>query len=217
LFGQQFRLSAGAVNGKSTVTTIRLEQQYTSRGVNHSLALRSSFNFGIDAFDATVDAAERDSRFWTWTGQAHYARKLFDSPVQMILRSSVQLTPEDLPALEQFTIGGSGTVRGYRENEMVRDMGVVGSVEFRVPVWQTKDGTSSLAVSPFFDFGMGWNNETGTPDPDSISSAGLGLSLLAGEHFSARLDWGVPFRDLDYGNDNAQDYGVHFSVRLTAF
>jgi hemolysin activation/secretion protein len=217
LFGEPFSLSAGAVNGKSTVTTIRLEQQYTNRGINHSLALRSSFNFGIDALDATIEGQERDSRFWTWTGQAHFARKLFDSPVQMILRSSVQLTPDDLPALEQFTIGGVGTVRGYRENEMVRDMGVVGSVEFRLPVWQTKDGTSSLAISPFVDFGMGWNNETGTPDPDSISSAGLGISLRVSEHFSARLDWGVPFRALDYDNDDAQDYGIHFTIRLSAF
>ena len=85
-----------------------------------------------------------------------------------------QWTDEPLLALEQFSVGGFETVRGYLENQLVRDRGIVSSVEFRVPVLFNKAGAGIVQLAPFFDFGGAWNVE-GSPSPTSIYSIGVGL------------------------------------------
>jgi hemolysin activation/secretion protein len=37
-------------------------------------------------------------------------------------------------SIEQFSLGGIDTVRGYRQNQIVADNGVFGSVELSVPL-----------------------------------------------------------------------------------
>jgi hemolysin activation/secretion protein len=72
-------------------------------------------------------------------------------------------------------------------------------------------------LSPFFDYGAGWNNDGGTASPRSISSVGVGVAASYGKHLHFRLDWGIPLDDLDRDYDDAQDYGIHFSIRAAAF
>ena len=38
---------------------------------------------------------------------------------------------------EKFSLGGVNSVRGYRENELVSDNGVIGSMELRIPLSST--------------------------------------------------------------------------------
>jgi hemolysin activation/secretion protein len=40
---------------------------------------------------------------------------------QYVLRNDLQLAKDPLLPLEQFTVGGASTVRGYRENQLVKD------------------------------------------------------------------------------------------------
>ena len=217
LLGQPFTLTPGAVNGETKVSVLRFMQEWIDRSQNRVVAIRSTFSFGVDVFGTTDDGTDRDAKFWVWLGQFQYVRRLFDTPTQLILRTDVQWTDEPLVSLEQFTLGGASNVRGYRENQLVRDRGVYSGVELRVPVLANKVGAPVVQLAPFFDFGGAWNVEASTPDPSTISSAGVGVLFSPGKHLQAQLYWGHAFRDLNSSGNNLQDSGIHFRVNFEAF
>jgi hemolysin activation/secretion protein len=144
-------------------------------------------------------------------------QRLFNTQNQLLLRVTGQWTDDPLLALEQISVGGSESVRGYRENQLVRDRGIVSSVEFRVPVLFDKAGAGIVHLAPFFDVGGGWNVR-GSPSPTTIYSTGLGLLVAPNKHISAQLYWGYRLRHVDRPPDrDLQDLGLHFRVNIQAF
>ena len=219
LLGEPFNISPGAINGQMNVSVLRLSQEWFHRGPNHVLALRSTFNIGLDVWSATDDGIPGDpnAQFFSWVGQAQYVKRLFNTQNQMIVRLSGQMTAEPLLALEQISIGGFNTVRGYAENQLVRDRGIISSVEFRVPLLFNKSGEGMLSLAPFFDFGGGWNLNV-SPSPTTIYSTGIGCLFKAGKHLSAELYWGYRIRDVDIpSNSGLQKEGIGFRVIASAF
>jgi hemolysin activation/secretion protein len=219
LLGEPFNISPGAINGQMNVSVLRLSQEWFHRGPNHVLALRSTFNIGLDVWGATDDGIPGDpnAQFFSWVGQAQYVKRLFNTQNQMIVRLSGQMTAEPLLALEQISIGGFNTVRGYAENQLVRDRGIISSVEFRVPLLFNKSGEGMLSLAPFFDFGGGWNLNV-SPSPTTIYSTGIGCLFKAGKHLSAELYWGYRIRDVDIpSNSGLQKEGIGFRVIASAF
>ena len=219
LLGEPFNVSPGAVDGQMVVSVLRLSQEWLRRGPNHVLALRSTFNLGLDVWDATDNGVpgDPDAKFFSWLGQAQYVQRLFKTQNQVILRLSGQWASERLLALEQISVGGYNTVRGYIENQMVRDRGLISSIEFRVPVLFDKSGAGMLQLAPFFDFGGGWNYDD-SPSPTTICSTGVGLLFTPGRHLSAEIYWGYRLRDVDIPDDaGLQGHGVGFKVNMSAF
>ena len=108
-------------------------------------------------------------------------------------------------------------VRGYRENQLVRDNGLVGSLELRIPLLPKRTGKLRLRVAPFVDAGRSWNDRRSTFGSQNIASAGLGL-LLDYRQVNARVYWAHGFDDTDNGNpgNDLQDGGVHSSVCFSA-
>jgi hemolysin activation/secretion protein len=78
-----FSFSEGPENGESRVTAIRFFQDWVNRDTKKVLAMRSQFNFGIDAFDATVNDSGTDGRFFSWLGQFQWVQQI--SPRMLIL------------------------------------------------------------------------------------------------------------------------------------
>ncbi len=128
----------------------------------------------------------------------------------------MQLSNHPLLPLEQFSMGGRNTVRGYRENQLVRDNGLSGSLELRIPVLRKllPLPLGQLEVAPFFDVGRAWNDR-GNEGPKTLSSLGLGLRYQIPDRVLAQVYWGGRLHDLpDRGND-IQDSGWHIEVRIT--
>jgi hemolysin activation/secretion protein len=217
LLGQAFDVAPGSVDGVTEISALRLAQEWSDRRQNQVLALRSTFSVGIDALGVTDDGSGRDAKFFAWLGQAQYVRRVFDTPNQLVLRTDAQLTDQPLLSLEQFPVGGAFSVRGYRENQLVRDRGVVSSIELRVPVLLSRGGLAVVQLAPFFDFGGGWNNRSSTPQPRTIASAGVGVLLSPNRHITGQLYWGYPFRRINADGDDPQDLGLHFSLTLDLF
>ena len=217
LLGLPFSLSPGAVNGVTSVFVLRFGQEFVNRSQIHVLALRSSFNVGLDAFGAINSGSEPDSQFFSWLGQGQYVRRLWNTDNLLVLRLNGQFSSDPLFALEQFVLGGSDSVRGYRENTILRDNGVFGSAEVRVPILYGKEHKPILMVAPFVDIGSGWNS-TANNGIETLPSAGLGLIFNPDKHVFAQIYWGYAFnRDLVTNGSNLQDYGVHFAVTVNAF
>ncbi len=140
-----FSFSEGPDNGESKITVIRFSQDWLRRDVNRVLAARSQFSFGINAFDATINDTGTDGRFFAWLGQFQWVQQLAPR-LLLVSQIAAQLTPDSLLPLEQFSLGGINTVRGYRENQLVADNGILGSIEFRIPLTYNPQ---VLQVTPF--------------------------------------------------------------------
>lgn len=219
LLDEPFNISPGAVDGEMVVSALRFSQEWLSRGQNNVLALRSTFSFGLNAFDATDNKIDGDpnAKFFSWLGQGQYVQRLFNTQNQLVLRLTGQWTSDPLLAIEQISIGGLATVRGYRENQLVRDTGLASSAEFRIPILFNKAGAGIVQLAPFFDFGGAWNIRQ-SPSPTTIYSTGVGLLLTPNRHFSAELYWGHRLRHVDEPpDDDPQDLGLHFKINLAAF
>jgi hemolysin activation/secretion protein len=225
LLGEPFSFSQGAENGKSVNTVLRFSQEWTYRTQKQVAALRSQFSLGINELDATIhDNGLPDGDFFSWLGQFQWAKKFNILDTQLLFRADLQLASDSLLGLEQIDVGGRYTVRGYRENQLVRDQAFITSLEARVPLIQDKGWTEYLQLAAFFDFGEAWNKSLETPSPDHISSIGLGLrwsGCLLKTPFEIRpqieIYWGIPLRDIDTPGGNLQDDGIHFQFLVQNF
>lgn len=208
-----FSFTVGTEKGESKVTVIRFSQDWVDRGTRRVLAARSQFSLGIDAFDATINETGTDGRFFSWLGQFQWVQQLLSRNL-LVARIDAQLTPDSLLPLERFSIGGADTVRGYRQNQLVADNGILGSVEVRIPL---ASDSSRLQLAPSFEIGTVWNNRDINPDPTTIASLGLGLRWQAAPDLSLRLDYGIPLISVSDEGNSLQDKGIYFSVRYQPF
>jgi hemolysin activation/secretion protein len=208
-----FSFSEGSEEGKSRVTAIRFFQDWVHRDATRVFAARSQFSFGIGAFDATFNNTGTDGRFFSWLGQFQWVQQV--SPKMLLLtRIDAQLTPDSLLSLEKFSMGGVDTVRGYRQNQLVADNGILGAVELRIPV---TSNPRTLQLTPFFEIGTGWNNSEENPEPSLLASLGLGLESQIIPGLDIRLDYGIPLVGVRDRGDSLQDNGFYFSLRYQPF
>ncbi len=230
LLGRPFSFSPGVKNGESDLSVVRFSQDWLYRSHVEVVAARSSLNFGVDALNSLINEdGTPDSKFFTWLGQFQYVRRLdFDfipsdwlKRSQIIFRTDYQWANEGLLPLEKISIGGASTVRGYRENQLTYDKGLISSLEWRVPLRQAPAGgdqsaeTGLLELACFFDYGKAWNAEGVTPEPNDIYSVGLGLRWNPYKFLRTQVYWGHALRDLpDPEDKDLQDNGIHFDIQL---
>ena len=129
--------------------------------------------------------------------------------------SSLLTGASGISTIERFPVGGHLSVRGYRENQIVRDQGVVTSLEVRVPVPILEGRIGAIQLAPFVDYGYASNRRNPTPDPDDLASVGIGLRWALGPA-EAELYWGHGLVGVDTSGD-LQDDGVQFRVGVRAF
>lgn len=218
LSGERIDLSPGSVGGESNVFAVRFGQEFFTRDTKRAVSFRSTFSFGVDAFESTTNSGDTaDSRFVSWLGQAQYVRRIGETNAQFVARAAAQLTPHSLLGPEQFAVGGVDTVRGYRENQLVRDNGVVGSLELRIPLWSKKiEQTPILEFAPFIDAGYAFNRDQ-RPDGEYLISVGAGFLFNPNDHINASVYYGRHLNDVSSENGDLQDLGIHFSILIRAF
>ncbi|EKQ69498.1 hemolysin activation/secretion protein [Leptolyngbyaceae cyanobacterium JSC-12] len=211
-----FSFSPGSEQGEAKVRVLRFTQDWINRGSNRVLAARSQLSFGLPILGATQNEAGIDGIFFSWVGQFQWVQAI-NQDITAIARIAAQLTPDSLLPLEQFSLGGIDTVRGFRQNYRVADNGIVGNLEIRFPILQQEDGIGIVQLAPFIDVGKVWNNADEIRSPQLLASTGLGLRWQIGNTLLARLDWGIPLVSYDRQGNTLQDSGVVFSIRLQFF
>lgn len=224
LLGMPFSFSAGAENGETTVTALNLTAEWHDRTPTSVLAAQSRFTLGGNAFDATIhsDSDIPDSRFAAWLGQFQWAKRLTSRHLQLRFRLTVQLTTEPLLPTEQIAIGGRFSVRGYRENQLIRDNGLLAAVEIPISLVQNKPWAELVNIVPFFDYGRGWNRKVATLGRTDLASIGLGVQWAAMVRWfipiRAQLDvwWGEQLLDVDTEGGNLQDKGLHLQFAVSS-
>ena len=216
LLGEPFSFSAGEEDGESRVTALRLWQEFTRRRSEQVIALRSSFNFGLDAYGSTVHNDNRpDSDFVSWLGQLRLVRSLQDGAGNILLKANAQYANDLLLPLERFSLGGADNVRGYRKNQLVRDNALFFSAEYQYSFYQSPSA-GEWKVAPFVDYGQG-RNEGVEANSETLASTGIGL-LWSKDKFNADLYIGHAIEtDVGGAGNSLQHDEIHFRFSTRFF
>lgn len=216
IFGTNDLIPGSTDTGVNTVSALRFIQEYVHRTPTAVVAARSRFSVGLDALGATNNSGPLpDTQFFSWLGQIQGLRRIDEwGGVQLLGQMSLQLSNDRLFPLEQVPVGGRFSVRGYRENTLIRDNAFLASIESRIPLITFPSGEPRLQFAQFADVGRAWNAKGGTPDPDTLASVGLGIrwSLLPRERARFELYWGHPLNHVSHPPGNLQDHGIHLQV-----
>jgi hemolysin activation/secretion protein len=221
LLGEPFSFSVADSEGVSRTTAVSFSQEYVRSQAARVLALRSSFTFGIDALDASI-GGPGDGEFRYWLGQAQWLQKLgvWDSVLRV--HGTLRLADDTLPAYRKYALGGAASVRGYRENLIVRDNGALLTLEWSVPVARVPfpglsrgQSDGELRLTPFLDYGSGWDHDDAGAELD-IASAGIAVRWQLAPHSHVELQAAKSLIERPVGASGhvLQDDGIHFSAQI---
>jgi hemolysin activation/secretion protein len=219
LGGQPFSFVAGEADGRVTVGTYRFWQEYSYRSDQQVIALRSTFSASRNNLDLTPvlqDNSHAASSYQNWLGQVQYIRRLNDDGMQLTARVTRQHATTRMLAMDGLSIGGLHTVRGFRENQLIRDRGHVVNLELEIPVSPTTSALTPTRVVPFIDHGSGHNIGQET---SKITAAGIGLRWRWGD-YEANLSLARRVSrsaNVTVGRDSLQDSGIQFQISYNFF
>ncbi len=216
LLGIPFSFTPGVPDGHSQVNVIRFSQDWVRRSPEDALALRSTFSNGWTNAGPQMASIGPSRHFFSWLGQVQWAKRLYKNN-QLVVRTDVQYTPNSLMSLEQIALGGMNTVRGYRENQLLRDNGVIASVEYRIPITDGEPGKGRFQLAPFIDYGNSWNSDATPASPHSIAGYGLGFLWDYGRQFQSQLYVARATRHFLQNSYDLQDSGIHFALSYLLF
>lgn len=218
LSGLPFDSVAGMKNGFGNVAALRLIQEWTHRTTASVFAVRSRFSAGISVLGATVNSTPDtpDGQFFSWLGQFQWLKQFESTRIELLNLLNVQIANDRLFPLEQMSVGGRYSVRGYRENSLLRDNGIVYQVETRFPLWSASTGFPSVQFCPFADVGHSWSAKGSIGDVHTLASFGVGLRFNLSPLTNLNLYWGrrLVTNNVSNPHDSLQDEGVHLQFAL---
>lgn len=216
LDGVSFDFTPGSERGITRVAALRFFQSLSHQTANHGIFGSSTLSIGVPILRATEHSGSReDSRFVSWLARAQWVQRMpLDS--LLVVRGELQLASEPLLPIERYSLGGFESVRGFRQNQLVRDTGFASSVELRVPIWTASEKRSRIELAPFFDAGRSWNSgRGGTRSPKRLLGAGVGIRGEFAGGVYADLYWAEAIGDRPKPSERSlQDRGLYF--RITA-
>ena len=223
LLGEPFSFSPGSVDGRSEYTALRVLGDYLSRNVDQVFAVSVTATLGLDGTRSDVIGIPNPKRhFKAVLAQINYARRLTASGLELRGRVAGQLSDGFLYSGERFSVGGESSVRGYRENLILADEGLIGSVEMTQPFSLTgarRAGRGidwgAFAISAFAEGATVRNAGPPQPGTRSIYSVGGSLAWAPSDALFAKLSYGHALKDIaQSGTRDMQDRGFHFRVTV---
>ena len=220
LLDTPFSFNLNEPDGLTRESLWRVWQDYSYRTPTQALAFRSTFSFGQNNLQDSTglpplpNGGAPPASFRTWMGQAQWSRQLSTSGVQLIARGTIQRSADRLLALDGLAVGGVNTVRGFRENELVRDQGEYLNLEVDFPLVGLSSSDTRMHLVPFFDSGSAHN--LGGPTR-ALSSAGVSVrAYWRGLRADVTVAKRLTAVDSSPGVANSlQDQGIHLQISST--
>ena len=211
LSGIPFPISMGANSqGRTQIFEVSLSQEYIQQTRRNIIALNSQLALGLDVMD---EASERepDGEYLLWRGQGLWIQNL-GSDRQLKLDADVQFASDSLLPIRQLTLAGPTSVRGYWQDSVTSDNGMVLSTELKLPLATNQRSDQQLSAIPFVDLGVGWNNgDRRRVDNGFLASVGLGIQYEWND-LTARANYAIPLLHTDSEGRSLQESGLNFSV-----
>jgi len=212
LLGVPFDFGYGSVNGESKAAIAEIGAEYNYREAEQAFSVRALVRKGIDTRGATILPVSPDGAFLSYRFQLEYILRLGSRNWLWGTTLNVQSSSDTLQSFERISLGGHDSVRGYRENQVLRDNAYEVRTSLEIPL-NISSESLSLSLIPFADFGKGWNTEAQRNIERAVflSSVGLGLRLVS-DGFQFRLDWAKRLSSYDQKNNELQDQGIHVGL-----
>jgi hemolysin activation/secretion protein len=204
--------------------------------------MRHEFGIGLDLFDATLNASANGKgkvgssrqgaggQFFRYTANITRLQKM-PFGTYAILRAATQLTPNMLVSAQQYQMGGTYTVRGYREGTFIGDNAYLFSGEWRVPFFLVPKSwhipktdytlRDNIQLVSFADFGATFTHQpaAGVNRRNYALGTGIGLRANLTKHLAGRIDMGIP---LIYDRGFSRPYysqapRIHFGLETRLF
>lgn len=207
LGGSGFPINEASPDGMTRLSVLQLGLSVRKSQETKAVALQTELRAGTSALHAN-EQGEPDGEFFSVRAHAALSRR-FSEQYLLLLRANAQWTDDVLPSQEQLALGGVSTVRGYRENRLVRDRGLVCSAEVRRALVRWRE--VAISAAGFVDAGWAENVNAGDT-PNDISSLGIGLLANRDHCLQAELYWAHGLRRFDNFKTNAQDIGLHARI-----
>lgn len=211
----------GADSLSTPITYAPFLVQYAATAIDETTLLQwdGSLNFAVRGWLGNDEQAFGDKRFKASAGYA-FARLGFSwtrsvsSWVNFHARADGQAAGGPLISNEQFSAGGSESVRAYRESEALGDDGMRLSAELRIPFGEKSKGpTADTFVAAFID-AASLKVQDPLPGQRSrfhLAGAGVGLRMKSASGFGMALDAARALREGPSTRDGSSR--IHF--RLT--
>ncbi|MNC86897.1 Surface antigen [compost metagenome] len=113
----------------------------------------------------------------------------------LYLRGNMVFSADALADTEKFSLGGPGSIRGYRSSELRGDQGWQSTIELRR---QFLAGGIPGVAQIFYDYGSA--KAKGFAGSDSIQSLGFGASVFLHQHLRAKVEYSYPISDYRSGD-----------------
>lgn len=190
------------------------ERSEFSLGMSLVAGTRSFFGYGSDADEFRYKRYQSNPSFAVLKGDAQYTLTFADD-WKSATTFGFQLASGPMVSNEQFSAGGSTSVRGYLAAEATGDDGYLLSQELRTPSLAKFVG-SYMSDWRFYAFADGaqlfLQDELPEQEADfSLASVGIGTRAVFNDWLSGSVDWALPL--LDGPNTSKHDSRVHFSVQ----
>ncbi len=220
LAGEPFSFILGEPDGVTRVRSVRLWQEYSYRWEGGALVLRSTFarnrNNLEDVTGLPIDVPTLDHENRTWIGQAYLGARVPDREIQVSVRATLQRTRDRLIPLDALSLGGVNSVRGFRENQLLRDEGGFVNAEVDVPAFSIPERSLAVNVAAFADHGSG-RNQAG--ERLSLSSVGV---VTRARWAGWRADLAIALHRWRSGaipraSGALQDRGIHLQISHAFF
>ena len=204
--------------GNSRDFVLRFFQGVVFQTGRQAFAFRSTWSVGLDALGATTSSEDK-GEFAAWLGQAQWLRRMENSGIEFLARGNVQIALDPLLPFERFSVGGRSSVRGYRENQEVRDNGYSLGFEARIPLLRSPAGRTLLRAGPFIDMGRSWT-ESQRQETSHVDLASIGVEAVWAPSPRLRFEFIYGIRLIsveERGEKSLQDYGIEFRVVAATF
>jgi len=171
----------------------------------------SEFDGGVSLVAGSGGTFSRVREFPTLIGNSKEATTEFIAVRPQLSRTQVlpgnftwygglsgQWANEPVLNLEQFELGGNGSIRGYREGELYADTGWLGQMEVRSPYYyRGAKGILGAQVTLFTDYGEGYELDP-VAEPlahHALWDVGAGVNFRFGPYVESHILIGLPLED----------------------
>jgi hemolysin activation/secretion protein len=215
LDGAPFSFLPGSNNGITRAITERVIPDYSFRSPHQYWGVRVTLlhAYLLDYPAGPVPYAAPNQQYFLWTGQVHNLWEIPGVPFELESRATLQRTSARISDLHTLALGGIGSVRGFRENELLSANVDNLNLDFRWLASPAARGAlPGLTLGTFFDWAAG--HDVGQPT-DTLSSVGL-TTRLRWPHLQADVAYGLRlihpgFTEQEHGS--WQDHGIHAQIQ----
>ncbi len=216
---RQYELQDLTADDHVRAATFGLIYESTDSHLNRNF-LNVTYHQGIRGFmggngssDTDVSRAGADGGFQKVTADAVRIQQL-PGDNRLLLRGSGQYSADPLLVVEQFLIGGAGSVRGFNPAQNAGDTGYALTAELDISppcadstIWGQRVG-NTIRYALFVDHGYVRRNSPlpGDYQQAYLTGVGGGIRIFAGKSFSVKVDYAIPKVDSSFDARKSMTY-----------